>query len=228
MAGGATAAEIRAIPYLSAMTEAEAEAFAAELPVRSYRPREFIVIAGEKAIGFYLLRAGKARIFRTGADGREQIFRLVTPGQTFAEVPIFDGGPNPATVEAIEACEVVFFPAERMQRLVLARPDIGLAVIRYMARRIRAFTDLVEQISLQTVQSRLARYLYQVAREEGLVTEEGTVIRRELTLQDLAALVGSVREVVSRTMRVLEEDGVVIVRRKEIVIRDVEELSRLL
>jgi len=216
------------MPYFGSLTDDEARRFAPELVARGYRPREFVVIEGEPAAGFYFVRKGKTRIFRTGPDGREQTFRLAGAGDTFGEVPIFDGAPNPATVEALEPSEVLLVPSDAFVRLIHGHPAVAMELLRHFARMLRAFTGLVEQISLQTVQARLARYLYQLAREEGVRTPTGIVVPREITQQDLASLVGSVREVVSRTLKVMEEDGIVQVSRREIVIRDIEALNRLL
>jgi CRP/FNR family transcriptional regulator len=220
--------DVRAMAYFDSLSDAEAARFARELVARDYLAREFVVVEGEPARGFYFVRSGKARIFRTAADGREQTFRLAGARDTFGEVPIFDGGPNPATVEALEPLEVVLVPAESVVRLARTHGDVAMALLRHFARRLRSFTELVEQISLQTVQARLARYLYQLAREEGAATENGILVPREITQQDLASLVGSVREVVSRTLKVMEDDGIVEVRRRDILIRDMEALNRLL
>ncbi len=228
MAAPPSVADLRRIPYFDALNEVTAAAFARELTVREYGAREQLFSMGDRTEGFFFLRSGKARIFRTGPDGREQVLRLVAPGDTFGEVPALDGGASPASVETLDASEVILIPAERFTRLVLANPAVGLSMLSRFARRLRGFTELVEQLSLQTVQSRLARYLFQTAREEGVQTPEGLVIGRELTMQDLAAVVGSVREVVSRTMKTFEQDGVVEVRRKEILVRDIEALRRLL
>lgn len=220
--------DLRRISYFQGMADDAARRFVAELSARAYAARETIVAEDEPSRGFYFLRSGKARIFRTGADGREQTFRLIEPGDTFGEVPVFDGQPTPATVETLEPSEVVFVPAPAFLQLLQRQPTVAAAVLRHFARRLRSFTELVEQISLQTVQGRLARYLYQLAREEGVPSPEGTIVPREITQQDLASLVGSVREVVSRTLRVMEDDGVVEIRRREIVIRDLPALQRLL
>lgn len=219
--------DVRSVPYFDALSDDEALQFAAELVVRSYGPREFILVEGDHAVGFYLLRSGKARIFRTGPDGREQAFRLVSAGDTFGEVPVFDGAPNPATVESLEQSEVVLFPVEAVTDLVRRRPDVALPLLLHFARRLRSFTELVEQISLQTVPSRIARYLYHLAREEGIQSPDGIVVPREVTQQDLASLVGSVREVVSRALKVMEDDGLVVIRRREILIRDLAALREL-
>ncbi|HET7737184.1 MAG TPA: Crp/Fnr family transcriptional regulator, partial [Tepidiformaceae bacterium] len=180
------------------------------------------------ARGFYFMRRGKARILRTGVDGREQTFRIAAAGDTFGEVPVLDGGANPAAVETLELSEIVFIPADSFLRAIKANPEVAMPVIVHIARRLRSFTELVEQISLQTVHGRLARYLYQLAREEGVARDGSIVVPREITQQDLASLVGSVREVVSRTLRTMEEDGVVTIRRREIEVHDLEALRSYL
>lgn len=223
-----TADVVLGIPHLAALPPSEAERFARDLVVRQFAAREFIAVEGEPCRGFFVLLTGRARIFRSGADGREQILRLLGPGDTFGEVPVFDGGPNPATVEALDTCDVVLVPSAAFRLAVARHPEVAAALLEHFARRLRSFTELVEQISLQTVQQRIARYLYMTAREEGVATGDGIVVPRSITQQDLAALVGSVREVVSRTMRVMEEDGIVEIRRKEILVRDIAALRALL
>lgn len=220
--------DVRAIRYFDELSDEEAARLASEWSVRAYGPREFVIVEGDPAAGFYLLREGKARIFRTGADGREQTFRISSAGDTFGEVPVLDGGPNPATVETLEPSEVVFIPGESFLRAVRTNPAVALPVLMHVARRLRSFTELVEQISLQTVHARLARYLYQLAREEGVPRGGSIVVPREITQHDLASLVGSVREVVSRTLKTMEDDGIVTVHRKEIEIHDLAALRRLL
>jgi CRP/FNR family transcriptional regulator len=219
---------LRTIGYFDALSDDEARAFAGELVLRRYQPRELIALQGEPAHGFYYLRNGKARLFRTGPEGREQTLRLIGPRDTFGEVPVMDGGTMPVTIEALETSEVMLVPAAPFRRLMTRRPEVAESLLRHFARRLRAFTEMVEAISLQTVQARLARYLYQLAREEGQETPEGIVVPREITQQDLASLVGSVREVVSRTLKTMEDDAILEVRRKDILIRDLEALKVLL
>ncbi len=223
-----TGHDVLNIPHLATLTLADAEKLSGELVVRSYQPREMVTVEGEPCRGFYQLLHGRARLFRTGPEGREQIMRLLQAGDTFGEVPVFDGGPNPAHVETLEESQIVLVPSAVFRRLVDTRPAIALDVLNHFAKRLRSFTELVEQISLQTVQQRVARYIYLTAREEGRETPEGILVSRTVTLHDLAALVGSVREVVSRTLHVMETDGIVEVRRKEILVRDLRALRQML
>ncbi len=220
--------DVRRISYFASVPDNDARRFAKQLSARAFDPREMIVVEGEPCRGFYLLRAGRARIFRTSRDGREQILRLIISGDTFGEVPVFDGGPNPATVQALEPTEVVLIPTAACTALAERFPGVSATILRHFARRLRSFTELIEQLSLQTVQNRIARYLYMLAREEGVPTAEGISVPRAITQQDLASLVGSVREVVTRTLHTMEEDGVVEIRRREIIVRDLDALGRLI
>jgi CRP/FNR family transcriptional regulator len=220
--------DIRQVSYLRSLDDAEAREFAHQLVARTYQARELVVLQDIECPGFYLVRSGKARIMRTGPDGREQTIRLIGPGDTFAEVPVFDRGPSPATVETLERTEVVCFPTEAFHALLRRRPEVALTVLDHFARRLRSFTEMIEQISLQTVPARLARYLFQLARVEGVPTGGGILVRREVTIHDLASLLGSVREVVSRHLKDFEDQGIIEVRRHEIVIRDLRALEDLI
>ncbi|MEP7216657.1 MAG: Crp/Fnr family transcriptional regulator [Anaerolineaceae bacterium] len=223
-----TPEEILAIPHFSTIPQSEAILLLRRIEVRSYGPRETILSEAEPCRGFLILRKGRARIYRSAPDGREQILRLLAPGDSFGEVPVFDGGLNPASVESIESAEALFISTAVFMETLDRNPTVALVLLRHFARRLRSFTELVEQISLQTVQNRIARYLYLAAREEGVQTTEGVLVPRTITQQDLASLVGSVREVVSRTLKVMEDDGLVEVRRKEFLVRDLDALRRML
>lgn len=223
-----TANDILRIPHLASLQLADAERLANELMVRAYQPRELVTVEGDPCRGFFQLLEGRARLFRTGPEGREQIMRLLHPGDTFGEVAVFDGGPSPATVETLEESKIVLVPTSVFRKLVDTHPAVAMDLLGHFARRLRSFTELVEQISLQTVQQRVARYIFLAAREEGRETPEGILVPRTITLHDLAAVVGSVREVVSRTLHLLEADEIIEVRRKEFLVRDIAGLRALL
>lgn len=223
----ATLADVRNVRFFDSVPDEAVLQICEHLLVRTFAAREFVISEGDVARGMYVLRSGKARIFRTGVDGREQSLRLLSPGQSFGEVPVFDGGPSPASVETLEPSEVVLFPTTVVNEVVRRYPDVALALLLHVTRRLRFFTELIELVSLQTVPARLARYLLQLAREEGERCDEGIRVPRSITQRDLASLVGSVREVVSRSLKAMEEDGVLVVRRHEIVILDVKGLQAL-
>lgn len=216
--------DFAAVPYLAVLPEEAARQFASRLTVRTLAAREDLCTEGDAVSAMYIFRKGRARILRTAADGREQAFRLAGPGDTVGEVPLFDGGPAPATVQALEPSEVIVIPAAALRELVAHHPEVAAGLLRHFAARVRAFTELVQHISLQTVPARLARYLHQVAREEGIATPAGVRIRRSITQHDLASLLGSSREVVARALKVMADDGVIEISRNEILVLDVRRL----
>jgi CRP/FNR family transcriptional regulator len=221
-----TAEDVRAIPHFTPLTTREAELVAPLLRSVRLDERQRLIAEGEPCEGFYFVRRGRLRLFRTAPDGREQTLRIVAAGETFGEVPVFDGGPNAASAEAIEPADVVLVPLAVAQVLVERYPEVARRLLRHLAARLRAFNELVEQLSLQTVQQRLARYLYFAAKETGVETAGGIAVERRLSGQDLASLVGSVREVVARTLKGLEDEGVIVIERQRYLIRSLEELRR--
>lgn len=216
------------MPYFAALTPEEASVVAADVLVQRFVAREMITVAGEDPKGLYFIRKGAVRVYRMSSNGREQALRIASEGDTFGEVPVFDGQPMPAYVEAMKASEILLVPSGLLKDVVRRHPEVSIALLGIFARRIRMFVELVEQLSLQTVETRLARYLFQLARVEGIDREGHVVVKRELTVQDLATLLGSVREVVARQLRSLEDDGVIRVERKEITILNMEGLRRML
>jgi CRP-like cAMP-binding protein len=193
---------------------------------RRFDRDQLLFIAGEEARGLFVIAAGSVRAFRESADGREQVIHVERAGATIAEVPVFDDGPYPSTVAADEDGSVVLFIDKRdVRRLALAHPEIGLAALKVLAGRLRRCAELVETLSLREVGQRLARFLLAEARTKG--TREGGTLRVHLahTNQQIAARVGSVREVVSRAMTRLQHDGLVRLEGRDLTVPDERALS---
>lgn len=220
--------DLRLIPYLALLPAQDAAAIAAALPVATYAPREVVILQGDPVPGIFLTVGGRGRLFMTSGEGKEHTLRVLSRGDTFAEVPAFDSGPSPATVESLDHLTVVVLPRDTVRNIMRAYPEVADAVLLYFARRLRGFTSIIEQVSLQTVTARLARYLYQTARVEGVATAGGISVRRQVTVHDLATIVGSVREVVTRYLKDMESQGLITVTRKEFIIHDMEALQELL
>jgi CRP/FNR family transcriptional regulator len=182
---------------------------------------ELLFLEGEACRGMYLVTSGRVRVYKSSPEGREQILMVARAGHSFAEVPVFDDGPNPASAAAMEESIVYLFPKAELTALIRSTPEIGLAVLRVFARRLRQLTRLVEDLSFRHVTSRVAKLLLQSAQ---LVP--GSEPR--LTQQEMAAMIGTAREVVTRALRTLEQQGAIEVRRGQIVLLRPELLERLL
>src|SRR5690606_33330032 len=121
---------------------------------------------GEPCQGLYVVVDGRVRVYRASSDGREQTLHLQGPGQTIAEVPLFDGGPYPASARAEEDSRVLFLPLADFQWLYRHHPEVADSVIRELGRRLRRMVQLVEKISLRDVPSRVALTLLEYADQQ--------------------------------------------------------------
>ena len=162
---------------------------------------EVLFLAGEKAAGLFVIASGRIRAFRVNPQGREQTLHVEREGATLAEVPVFDEGSYPATAVAEEPSSVLFLDKNDVREFMLRHPELGLTALKLMAQRLRGHADLVDTLSLQQVGQRLARFL--------LAHSRGCEVELALTNEELARQIGSVREVVSRTLARLERDGLI-------------------
>jgi CRP/FNR family transcriptional regulator len=187
---------------------------------------EILFLAGEEAAGLFVIAAGAVRAFRTGADGREQIIHVERAVTTIAELPVFDGGNYPSTAAAEEDRTKIYFLDKRVVRAVcLEHPEVALAATRLLAARLRRCAELVESLSLREVGQRLARLLLAEAETRGKQTAKGVCIKQKLTHNQLAARIGTVREVVTRVLLRLQNQGLIEVSGKEIFIPNASALA---
>jgi CRP-like cAMP-binding protein len=193
-------------------------AVASVLIQRTYAPDETIILEGAPCQAAYFLAQGHVRVLRTAPDGREQVLVQLGPGQSFNTVPPFQPrGTNHATVQAADQVWAYAIPKDDLHRLVSEHPALALALLQDFAERLDHLTDLVEDLSLRTVRGRLARLLLDEA-------ETGEVTRR-WTQAEIAARLGTVREMIGRTLRALADAGLIRIDRERIVLIDREGLE---
>lgn len=171
---------------------------------------EVLFLAGERAEGLFVIVSGQIRAYRVNSQGREQTIHMESTGATLAEVPVFDDGPYPATAVAEERTTVLFLEKTGVCRFMLRHPQVGLTALRLMAQRLRGHAELVDALALQQVGQRLAHFLLAQGRERGVGTDSGLKVDIALSNEELAKRIGSVREVISRTLTRLESEGLIV------------------
>jgi len=181
---------------------------------------EVLFVAGEEARGLYVIVEGAVRAFRVSLDGREQVIHVERAGATIAELPVFDGGLNPSTAAADSDTTVLFIDKRDVRHLCLEHPEIAFAALSVLAARLRRCAELVEALSLREVGQRLARFLLAEARRSGTPTEQGISMNLVQTNQQIAARIGSVREVVSRAFTRLQHEKLIVVEGRRLIIPD--------
>jgi len=186
---------------------------------------EILFIADDDATGLYLIAEGSVRAFRTGMDGREQVIHVERAVTTIAEPPVFDDGKYPSTAAAEEPSKVFFIPKEKLLSACIGHPELALAAARLLARRLRRCAELVESLSLREVGQRLAQLLLSQAASIGRQTPYGVSFTQPLTHNQLAARIGTVREVVTRVLFRLQQQGLISVTGKTILLPDTTALA---
>jgi CRP/FNR family transcriptional regulator len=176
---------------------------------------------GEPCAGIFLLVEGSVKIFKTSISGREMMLALENAPATVAELPLFDGGPYPASVRAVAPVTAYFINKNDFQQVCRHFPDVALKVLAVVGRRLRHLVAVVESITFGSVTQRLAKLLLDLRQAAG---------RDELELafthQELASRLGTVREVVSRNLARFRAEGLIRIDGKQLVILDRHGLQR--
>jgi CRP/FNR family transcriptional regulator len=220
MAGEETAALLAGVPVFEELTEAELRRVAEVAVRRTFGPGEVVFREGDASDTCYVVQSGHARALHGHSDGRQIALATFGPGDIFGELAMFDDERRSATVEAIDALEVVGILGPDMRRLMREHPDVAVKLSISLGRRLRATNERLARQSFQTVQSRVALVLDQLvrqAREEG-AGDRDVLVRT--TQADLAKLAGSSRESASRFLAVLERAGVISQGRGRLTVHD--------
>jgi len=177
---------------------------------------QILALEGEPCSAIYMVISGRLRAYKMTAQGREQVVSVLQPGHAFYLVPALDGAPLPTTTQALTRATVLRISRQDLLLLMARYPSVAMNVAIDLARRLRQVTTLVEDLALRTVPERLARLLLQTAR--------GSPEHR-LTQREMATRLGTVREVIARTLAQFEERGWIRLQRGIIEIIDVQSLE---
>jgi CRP-like cAMP-binding protein len=197
-----------------------------------FEEKQLLFLEGEPSQGLYFLAEGQIRVFKSGSRGKEQNLHLVGPGTTFNDVPALDGGVNPASAQALELSSVLIIPTPLFQELFEAEPAVSRCLAQNYAARLRQMTTLAADISLKHVTARIAKILLNQTRQETFEGEDlnedlNNEVNAQLTQQQMAAMAGTVREMVGRSLRSMESSGAIEARRGYILIKDKTLLASL-
>lgn len=191
--------------------------------VVSYRRRAAIFAAGDPGSGFYLVKEGRVKIYMISPDGKEQILHILGPGEPFGEAPVFAGQSFPAHAVALEDCRLVFLPRDDFVDLVTRNPSLALNLLAVLSKRLREFTRMVDSLSLKEVPGRLAGHLLLLSRKQA----NGDELELELSKTQLASLLGTIPETLSRILKKLQKAGYIRIEGARITIIDRERLAEL-
>lgn len=191
------------VPIFSGLTKEQLAFLTQRIVPRQFGPGELIFAEGEPCSGLYVVERGHIRIFKSASNGREQVLSIDGPGSSVAELPVFDGGNYPASASSMDETTLLLVRKQDFQALCLAHPEVALKVLRVVGARLRKLVGIIEELSFTTVRHRLAAFLLRMSAKEGGAFE------LPANNQELAAQIGTVRELVSRNLSRFQAEGLV-------------------
>lgn len=206
---------LSAIPLFADLDERARQALSRCMCERHYRAGQYLTFEGQPAEALFVVLSGRVRLARTSNDGREQVLAVVGSGEVFNMEPLLDGGLTPATARAMSAVVCLLLPDDALVPLIRQFPDLALVLMRQLAEQLREQAALIEDLGFRSVRARLARLLLSEAAS-------GTAM---LTQAELAARAGTVREIVGRTLRQMADEGLVALKRGQVIVLDAAQLQ---
>ncbi len=210
---------LSSIPYFAHVDSHTLSAIARSAIRRNYQADQVVLLEGEPSSGLFVVQEGWLKSVKTSLEGREQVLRIVGPGDVFNAIGALASSTNPGTVIALEPATLWILQPETFLRLLEEHTDLAWMIIQALAERVQRLMSQVEDLSLRSVEARLARLLLEEA------TGETFVRRRWDTQAEMAARLGTVLDVLNRALRRLAADGIIKVERHRILILDQERLA---
>lgn len=204
------------IPAFNGLTGDQLEHVRKITSVRELKRGELIFSEGDEGNGFYVVVDGRIKVFKLSPEGKEQILHIIGPGEPFGEVAVFAGRSFPANAQAISNSRLLFLPRSDFVHLISINPSLAMEMLAVLSIRLRQFTMQIESLSLKEVPGRLASYLMVLASEQS----EPESVDLPISKGQLASLLGTIPETLSRIFARMSQQGLVLVNGRTIFLKD--------
>ncbi|HEX6733520.1 MAG TPA: cyclic nucleotide-binding domain-containing protein [Azonexus sp.] len=211
---GLSVVVLRNVPLFSGLSESELEKLSKVSGRRRVERGAFVVRAAELTDSLYVLLTGRAKVTNTDEEGREIILAWLGPGEFFGEMGLIDGSPRSANVVASEACELLVLSKDAFQRCLQDNFLVAQRLMQILVGRLREADRKIESLALLDVYGRVARLLLDMSVEE----DGRRIVKKKISKQDMARMIGASREMVSKVMRDLELRGYIATENDLVVI----------
>src|SRR5215203_546289 len=215
------------VDILEPLSQEEIKELSRRIPDTHYRRGQILYAPKERSEALFMLKKGRVRIYRIGPEGREFTLTVVGAGTVFGEMSLTAQRLENAYAEAMESAVVCKMRRQDLERLVMDKPQVGLKVMSVLGERLSLAEDRMEDIALKEVPARLASFILQLVESEGVMTTEGPKIPTRYTHRQLATMIGSKRETVTKAFTLLQQAGVVQLKRRRIHVKDIEALRKV-
>ncbi|MBI3970790.1 MAG: Crp/Fnr family transcriptional regulator [Chloroflexi bacterium] len=211
---------LRRVPLFESLSDGQIDELTRVARRQRFDRDQIVFYQGDCGDTFYVVLAGQVKVSVSSPDGQEAILVILDDGESFGELALLDDQPRSATIEATRPTEVLALRKSDFHRLLGQHPEISIALLRVMTKRLRDTDQLVQDAAFLDVAERLAKKLLLLLESHGRRTERGWELDIHLTQQDLAAMIGATRESVNKQLGVFRDRGILVVDRQRITIVD--------
>jgi CRP/FNR family cyclic AMP-dependent transcriptional regulator len=216
---------IRGVPLFSTLTDEEFNRLAHIFVARAYHKNQIIFMEEETGNYMYLVLSGKVKVSKAGSAGKETILAIHRAGDFFGEMSLLDGKTSPATVSAMEDSKIISLSGADFHKYLLHNEKVMLQIIHVLCARLRQVWQ-TQSLSSGTAESRIRMGIYDLAKKHGIRDAHGTIIDLKITHQELAEMVGTSRETVTRVLAHLREKGIIEITGRRMTLLDPKALLR--
>jgi CRP/FNR family transcriptional regulator len=210
------------IPLFNGLTEQQLADLTMIVTDQQYKRGTTIFAEGDRGLGFFILVSGQVKIYKMSVDGKEQTLHIFGPGEPFAEAAVFTGKSYPAYADALQDSRVLFIPRDSFVNLLQENPALTMNMLGALSQRLKKFAGMIEALSLKEVPGRLASHLLLLSGQQG-----GDDFDLNIGKAQLASILGTIPETLSRIFKKLSEGGYIEVQGARIRIIDREGLEAL-
>jgi len=216
---------IRRIPLFATLSEGEFRDLEQIFHVKSYRKNQIIFLEEETGNHMYIVLAGKVKVTKSTPAGKETILAIHQVGDFFGEMALLDGKTSPATVSAMEDCRIATIYSEDFHRLLMRNEKVVKQIIQVLCLRLRTVWSQIQDLTYSTAETRICAGIRQLSRKHGIADARGIIINLKITHQEIAEMVGTSRETVTRTLARLQKKGIIQIEQRRIIVLDLRRLS---
>lgn len=213
---------IETLPFVEYLTSSDRAILRGRVRLQQLRSRQVLVQEDAPFAGLYVVKSGNLKLCRNSRD-KEQILEIIGPGDVVDPIPLFDSGTYAVTAKAMTPCEIYCFPPDVAYKLIAENPVLLNQLLHIVSLRLRKLAALANDLAFKDVTARVCRVLLEQCSADA--ESKPSALTRPLTRQELASMVGTVREVAWRALKGLERDGLIDIHGQHIIILDAAALA---
>ncbi len=218
---------LRKLPLFSELSNQDLRKVTSFSKIKKFQKNDFLFHQGDFYTGFFILLRGTIKVYKVSSDGKESVVHIIKPLNSFADIPLFEGTDYPVTAQCLEESLALCISKEGFLELINENPEISLRMLAGFAKRLKALVNQVEDLTSKEIPNRLAKYILKEIKIAGTDKLPEPFVKLSVPKTTIAAYLGTITETLSRSLKKLQNEGIIRVNRKSIFVIDIKRLKDL-